>query len=52
LLVCQQNSWWSGVKWTGGFSPALTVSGRDVLGFFTYDGGTTWTGLVLGLDVK
>jgi len=45
-------TWWSGVKWTGGLSPALTASGRDVLGFFTYDGGTTWTGLVLGLDVK
>lgn len=45
-------NWWSGVKWAGGTAPTLTTSGRDVLGFFTYDGGTTWTGLVLGKDVK
>lgn len=45
-------TWWSGVKWAGGASPTLTASGRDVLGFFTHDGGVTWTGLVLGKDVK
>ena len=45
-------NYWSGVKWPYGNKPPLTVSGRDVLGFFTYDGGTTWTGLVLGQDVK
>lgn len=45
-------TWWSGVKWAGGAAPALTASGRDVLGFYTHDGGTTWTGLLLGKDVK
>lgn len=45
-------NWWSGVKWAGGTAPTLTSSGRDVLGFFTHDGGTIWTGLVLGKDVK
>jgi hypothetical protein len=45
-------TWWPGVKWTYGAAPVLTASGRDVLGFFTHDGGTTWTGLVLGKDVK
>lgn len=45
-------NWWSGVKWPAGYAPTLTTAGRDVLGFFTYDGGTTWTGLVLGKDVK
>jgi hypothetical protein len=45
-------NWWSGVKWAGGTAPTLTSAGRDVLGFFTHDGGTTWTGLVLGKDVK
>lgn len=45
-------NWWSGVKWAGGTAPTLTASGRDTLGFFTYDGGTTWTGLVLGKDIK
>ena len=45
-------TWWTGMKWVGGTAPTLTASGRDVLGFFTHDGGTTWTGLVLGKDVK
>lgn len=45
-------NWWSGMKWAGGTAPTLTTSGRDVLGFFTHDGGTTWTGLLLGKDVK
>lgn len=40
------------VKWVGGAQPTLTSSGRDVLGFFTHDGGATWTGLLLGKDVK
>ena len=45
-------TWWSGMKWAGGTAPTLTASGRDALGFYTYDGGTTWTGLVLGKDIK
>jgi len=45
-------TWWSGVKWASGTAPTLTSAGRDTLGFFTYDGGTTWTGLVLGKDIK
>ena len=45
-------TWWAGVKWAGGLAPVLTASGRDALGFYTYDGGNTWTGLVLGRDLK
>ena len=45
-------TWWSGVKWAAGTAPTLTASGRDVLGFFTHDGGTTWSGLVLAKDIK
>lgn len=48
----QTVNWWSGVTWAGGVAPTLTTAGRDALGFYTYDGGTTWTGLVLGYDVK
>jgi hypothetical protein len=44
--------WWPNVKWSGGTAPTLTVSGRDILGFYTYDNGTTWNGLVLGKDMK
>lgn len=45
-------TWWSGMKWVAGTAPTLTTSGRDVLAFFTHDGGTTWSGFVLGKDVK
>jgi len=45
-------NWWSGVTWAAGTPPTLTASGRDSLGFYTYDGGTTWTGLVLGLNLS
>jgi hypothetical protein len=45
-------TWWANVKWAGGTAPTLTASGRDSLGFYTHDGGTTWTGLVMGKDIK
>lgn len=45
-------TWWAGVKWASGTAPTLTASGRDCLGFFTHDGGATWSGLVLGKDLK
>jgi hypothetical protein len=45
-------NYFSGVKWPAGTPPTLTASGRDVLAFFTHDGGTTWNAFVLGLDVK
>lgn len=45
-------TWWAGVKWSSGTAPTLTATGRDVLGFFTHDGGATWTGLILGKDMK
>lgn len=42
-------TWWSGVKWAGGVAPTLTATGKDLLTFFTRDGGTTWYGRVDGL---
>lgn len=45
-------TWFANVRWPNGVAPTLTASGRDVLGFFTHDGGGNWTGLVLGRDVK
>jgi hypothetical protein len=44
-------TWFANTEWAAGTAPTLTT-GRDVLGFFTFDGGTTWTGLVLGLDIQ
>ena len=45
-------TWWTNLKWPGGTAPTLTMSGRDLLGFVTHDGGSTWSGLVLGKDIK
>jgi hypothetical protein len=45
-------TWWSGVKHPGGTPLPLTTTGRDVLGFFTHDGGANWTMVVLARDVK
>lgn len=45
-------TWFSGVKWAGGTAPTLTASGVDAIGFITHDGGTTWYGFKMGLDLK
>lgn len=45
-------TWWANVKWEGGTAPTLTTTGTDILGFFTYDNGATWRGLVLAKDSK
>lgn len=45
-------TWPTAVKWAGGTPPSLTVTGIDILGFYTYDGGSTWRGLVLAKDSK
>lgn len=45
-------TWWGGMKWAGGTAPTLTAAGRDVLGFFTHDGGTTWSGMLMAKDIK
>jgi hypothetical protein len=38
-------------RWTNGIPPALTISGTDVLGFYTYDNGISWIGMLLAQDV-
>lgn len=45
-------TWWATIKWIGGTQPTWTGSGRDVLFFYTHDGGTTWNGFAVGKDVK
>ena len=42
----------TGSKWAGGTAPALTSAGKDVLGYYSHDGGTTINWFVLGKDVK
>jgi phage-related tail fiber protein len=43
---------WPNVKWAGGTKPTLTSAGTDLLGFYTYDGGTTWRGMLMVKDSK
>ena len=45
-------TWFSGVKWAGGIAPTLTASGKDILGFYSHDGGATWNILGINKDVK
>lgn len=45
-------TWPASVDWPGGTAPTLTAAGKDQLVFTTRDGGTTWFGLVAGLDIK
>lgn len=45
-------TWMTGIKWPYGLSPTLTSSGRDVLVFFTHDGGTTWNGFPSGINMS
>lgn len=45
-------TWFSGVKWPGGTAPTLTAAGKDILSFYTHDGGTTWNVIGINKDVK
>jgi len=42
-------TWPASVDWTGGVAPTLG-NGLHVLGFLSFDGGTTWTGFVGALN--
>ena len=48
-------TWPASVDWAAGTAPTLTTTpttGKDILTFFTDDGGTTWEGFVAGLDMS
>lgn len=45
-------TFWATIKWAGGTAPTPTTTGRDVFGFWTHDGGTTWNGVVVAKDQK
>jgi hypothetical protein len=44
-------TWAASVRWPSGGAPSLTVSGTDLVGFISYDGGTTWYGVPV-LDLR
>jgi hypothetical protein len=43
---------WTGIRWASGVAPILTSSGTDVLVIYTYDGGTTYYGFVVGKNLS
>jgi hypothetical protein len=45
-------TWPGSVDWPGGTAPVLTSSGTDVLTFFTFNGGTTYYGFVVGKNLN
>lgn len=45
--------WGFNPKWQNGIVPSgLSSTNRDVFVFYTYDGGTTWTGIVVANNVS
>jgi hypothetical protein len=45
-------TWPASVDWVGGVAPVLTSAGTDVLTFFTFNGGTTYYGFVVGKNLS
>jgi hypothetical protein len=46
-------TWPASVLWPGGTAPlARTVNGTDLFTFYTFNGGTTWYGFVIGFDLS
>lgn len=45
-------TWPTGTRWQFGTAPSLTVSGTDILGFYSYDQGTTWRANLISRDSR
>ncbi len=45
-------TWGTMVQWAGGAAPVLTAAGRDLLRFMTRNGGSTWYGEEVALDLS
>jgi hypothetical protein len=45
-------TWPGSIDWVGGTSPILTSTGTDVLTFFTFNGGTSYYGFVVGKNLS
>lgn len=39
-------------RWEVGTVPTFTNPGRDIVGFFTHDGGTNWNALFIAKDIR
>ena len=45
-------TWGAEVEWAGGVAPTLTAAGKDLLKFYSRDGGTTVMGWPVALDLS
>jgi hypothetical protein len=45
-------TWPGSINWVNGSAPILTSAGTDVLSFFTFDGGSTYYGFVVGKNMS
>ena len=45
-------TWPNSIDWVNGSSPILTSAGTDVLSFFTFNGGTSYYGFVVGKNMS
>ena len=45
-------TWNENIEWANGIAPTLTTSGKDILVFYTYDGGTTYYGFLSAANVS
>lgn len=45
-------TWAAAIQWAGGVAPTLTAAGKDLLRFVTRDGGVSWMGYDLALDLS
>jgi hypothetical protein len=45
-------TWPATVNWSSGVAPSLSSSGIDILLFYTYDGGTSYYGFLVGSNMN
>jgi hypothetical protein len=45
-------TWPGSIDWVNGSAPILTSVGTDILSFFTFNGGTTYYGFVVGKNMS
>ena len=45
-------NWPGTIEWANGAAPTLTASGKDILVFYTYDGGSTYYGFLSANNIS
>ena len=45
-------NWPASIQWANGAAPTLTAGGKDILVFYTYDGGSTYYGFLSANNIS